>query len=191
MSLITSSPLIGSWADQVPDERQLKLMEQQQAASVAREIARRQAAGESMESIREEQRYQQQQYDQQVKQMQQQHQQQHQHQHQQHQSPPPPSGSSDSYHQFFIDPLKPMRSSFQPPQAPSSHGGPAGGWGLAGKLKEMARDVFERAYGLNGRHQEDHETLCEEIMISTGCSRKSVSRKRAARHVSGGGLVHS
>jgi hypothetical protein len=175
MSLLaTISPLIGSWADQAPDERQLKLMGQQIQASVAR----RQAAGESIESIHAEHRMLLEQHERRLKEAQQtlaMEQQQREAREAAAAPPTPPAepaAPTEVYHQYYIDPFKPMRASFQVPP-PAVNGGPAGGWGLNGKLKEMARDVFERAYGLNGKAQEDHETMCEEIMIATGCSRKS------------------
>lgn len=174
MSLVTSSPLIGSWADQPLDERQVKLIEQHQAAraAAAQAQARRQPEkntpllpmpanapvtllGHTNGTVDE--------------------------------GPTPPPlvhGPSDAlsdslgrpYGPYYLNPNRVMSASFlalMPTPPPSdSNFGPAGGWSLAGKLKEMARSIFERAYGLNGRAMEPHEALCEEVMLATGCSRK-------------------
>ena len=85
------------------------------------------------------------------------------------------------YSATFIDPTAPMSAAFQAKHAaliaasaaPSVEGGAPGGWHAVGKLKEMCRTVFERAWGLNGASLTDHEALCEEICLETQCSRKS------------------
>ena len=62
-------------------------------------------------------------------------------------------------------------SSASSPHHPLSS--PDSQWGSSGKLKQQARAIFERAYGLNGRQREEHPQLCEEVMRSTQCSHKS------------------
>lgn len=168
MSLLASSPLIGSWADQPMDDRQMKLLEQHAAAAAAREHAQALAAASEAHAARANAT-----------------------------SPVysndvpvvSPTAHDAQYRAYYGDSNKSLTfpsGLMSPPDTfPLSGGGlnnsptattgsgPAGGWGTSGKLLSLARSIFERAYGLNGRAREDHEALCEEVIRLTGCSRTS------------------
>ena len=98
-----------------------------------------------------------------------------------HHFPPPSLHSSssaeplDSSHPFHPPHLHPSSSLSSPTSSssPLPLASPDSQWGSSGKLKQLARSIFERAYGLNGRAREDHSSLCEEVMRLTACSQKS------------------
>lgn len=84
-----------------------------------------------------------------------------------HPSPTPPHPAAPFTAPIPITPINPNVAPSKEP------GSVASSWAAAGKLKAIARVVFERAYGLNRRSREDHEALCLEVMRLTQCSRKS------------------
>jgi hypothetical protein len=85
----------------------------------------------------------------------------------------PQTMDAPHYHTFFIDPAAPMSERFYEAAGASYAKTASDEWDLQGKLKGMARSIFRRAYGLHGHAQEDHEMLCEEVCLTTGCSRNA------------------